>query len=804
MTEAAGRIRAPAGTTIRFALLVTLALGAAVSILSMIMPPGVARVLDAFDLCQVRAGVYTATGADLNLWRAAGQQDGVNRFGACLTEQVPERPWWIVAGVAALVAVAALLRFVQPYWLILRRRLVPLDPGAAGPLLGTLHAWAAAAGLRRPPVFLVDPVSGRLGGLAFGSNTRPFVSLDAGLLSRLRTDPTSVRAVVLHELAHVRNRDVSITYTTMAVWRAFLLVALLPWALALLLASWNAEHVGLAVESAARILILVLIVYLSRNAVLRSRERYADAQVARWLGSTEPAECLPASGAAAGHRWGSWWRAHPAPHHRVAGLAHPASLLRPGFWESFAAGLAFEVAWLQLAVPVQTWSGVPQTALELLQRSWGLGLAVLIIVLALRTAAYRAAGHTSPWVLVGPGLGIVAGIVLGESLTVLYGSTLLPRVAGLAAGLSLAPQVILLTAWLAWVAGLVAAREPGRLRRLAAVAAGAAVVGFCVSWLQWWSALSRMDIVVDIVRQTQGALLRIVDVAWTGLDHALVSVVLHPIVLGFAEPDPIAMVSLVLIWAVPLLLGAARAGLRFALFAGLLAGAALLGYDLVLRAALRNGVAEPLRTTEGMVAVLTAWEIGAVVLAQFLVAVVVTARRPNPVTGLFAAATTGLVGAAGIWVLHATDACVPVFQATMTTCPLGLDPGYGATVLGVITAEGTLLALTGAALGYLAGRRREFAEPAARRLRPQWIAATAVMVLSAVLLGWPRPVATAGGPIERATAAERSAPAAENAEALRIWLRAGGGDHLDAIAAAVQAIGRAAGAGGNPTDLAAV
>ena len=42
------------------------------------------------------------------------------------------------------------------------------------------------------------------------------------------TDPEAVRAIVLHELSHIRNRDVDQTYFTMALWYAFLLVAVIP------------------------------------------------------------------------------------------------------------------------------------------------------------------------------------------------------------------------------------------------------------------------------------------------------------------------------------------------------------------------------------------------------------------------------------------------------------------------------------------------------------------------------------------------------------------------------------------------
>lgn len=45
---------------------------------------------------------------------------------------------------------------------------------------------------------------------------------------RYDTDPSAFRAVMLHELAHLRNRDVDKTYFTIGIWRAFVVVALIP------------------------------------------------------------------------------------------------------------------------------------------------------------------------------------------------------------------------------------------------------------------------------------------------------------------------------------------------------------------------------------------------------------------------------------------------------------------------------------------------------------------------------------------------------------------------------------------------
>jgi hypothetical protein len=51
--------------------------------------------------------------------------------------------------------------------------------------------------------------------------------LHGGLIARRAADPDGFRAMVLHELVHIRNGDVGITYVTVALWRVLLLTVVL-------------------------------------------------------------------------------------------------------------------------------------------------------------------------------------------------------------------------------------------------------------------------------------------------------------------------------------------------------------------------------------------------------------------------------------------------------------------------------------------------------------------------------------------------------------------------------------------------
>ena len=125
-----------------------------------------------------------------------------------------------------------------------------------------------------------------------------------GLVTRQLADPPAFRAVVRHELAHLRNRDVDLTYATVSLWYAFLLVGVLPFALVVCgrgQSTRSSPWAGGCSRSPA-------LVYLTRNAVLRAREVFADVRASvpdgppgrppqdpRW-----PAQVAPRTGAVSG------------------------------------------------------------------------------------------------------------------------------------------------------------------------------------------------------------------------------------------------------------------------------------------------------------------------------------------------------------------------------------------------------------------------------------------------------------------------------------------------------------------------
>lgn len=76
--------------------------------------------------------------------------------------------------------------------------------------------------------FVLDILNPAVDGLAFGRAGRRYIMLSRGLADLHDREPALFRAVVLHELAHIRNRDLDLTAFTLGLWRSFVVVILAP------------------------------------------------------------------------------------------------------------------------------------------------------------------------------------------------------------------------------------------------------------------------------------------------------------------------------------------------------------------------------------------------------------------------------------------------------------------------------------------------------------------------------------------------------------------------------------------------
>lgn len=225
----ARRRRAPnAATTQRFVLLVALFLVSSFFMMSTIWA-AVAQPRDMAQSCAIGAGhALQATSAQNYLvtntpafYACLARFDDLGRifgFGYYLATIAP-------------LALVLLTYLLQPWWKRTFTRALWITEAQFPKAVGSeLRGLAAVSGLTpgRQVSFVVDATSASTDAVVFGRPGRYTVVLKGGMCAQLRENPGAFKATVLHELAHIRNKDVDIAYLTLAVWRVFLVAVLIP------------------------------------------------------------------------------------------------------------------------------------------------------------------------------------------------------------------------------------------------------------------------------------------------------------------------------------------------------------------------------------------------------------------------------------------------------------------------------------------------------------------------------------------------------------------------------------------------
>ncbi|MFY1659705.1 M48 family metalloprotease [Micromonospora sp. WMMD1274] len=229
--------------------------------------------------------------------------------------------------IAVFAVVTVAIYFAMPRYT--RRGLVPLRRYADDPVLGpTVRRIEELVASERKGVDLyVAPASGRGMDRAFGRIGRYAIVLNISRLAvaAARPDDPALAAVLRHEIAHLRNRDIDLTYLTIAVRWGFLgAVVVLP----LAYVAWQAPEAlwGLS----WRLAVLLVLFWLLNASVLRARELYADASTDDSDGLIRTLTASP--GPHEGTRPAGWFAFHPYVRSRLAVIRDTDRLftLEPG------------------------------------------------------------------------------------------------------------------------------------------------------------------------------------------------------------------------------------------------------------------------------------------------------------------------------------------------------------------------------------------------------------------------------------------------------------------------------------------
>ncbi|MFI9030054.1 M48 family metallopeptidase [Streptomyces sp. NPDC053560] len=840
-----------AGTTPRFVLLVILLL---VSSGSMMISVSLSRRLSETDANSF--GCMLAAGVDPNriddMASSIGMVLHADALEACQARYAPEPPLDLVGilwPVLVLVASALVFRAL-PAWKMWRGRHVPLeDVDRTGDIRGTLHEVAAQAGLARTPRFVVAPTELSAGAAVYGSNRRPTVCLHAGLLARRSGEPEGFRAVLLHEFAHVRNGDVTLTYATVALWRVFLALVLLPylvWCVAALATSFRSpiRHAEQMTVWRALILcvFLTVLVYLARADVLRMREVYAD--LAAVSGGADPRSwAIMVPPGPEGRLRRGWarltevWRTHPRWDLRRGALEDPAMLFGVQALPMLLTGIAAPVITNQAGTVLGGGGGWREYVVPLLGAAAVTGVAGI--------ALWRAVAHavlTKRRVLSGvrAGLWLGAGMAVGAVVTQQVSTTrwLPPHAEVLAAVVAAG---VLFAWWTAESSQLWLRAWPWRVRGPAMLLVMAVGCLLLTAWMVWWDTFG-----INLVGGwfDMDAARRETELTFPGpvAEHqgmVLALSVWFEVFTGFIHPLVLAAVCALCV--VPLLAWTTGRGhreeqaseasedsgenaaeesrptlppLRPVLLAAMLGGLASWGGIAVAKAYMHTWQ-PPSGQRGGLYSVsLSAWMLVVLVTFSATTGALLANRlgRYPLYSTLLTAEITALTGLLGAHLLMSVDGCIEPLSTLASHCNWVPSPAWTVTrpLLAPVLIT-TALAVTIAAAVVLAFRRlrardqgRSMATRQPESRRRLYIRRTAVAAICAVVMSATVAAAaetdregTSGDGLEnrnraysQVPRAAASTPVIQRAQ-LEYWLKFGGGDLLNRFGDAHHALGDA-------------
>ncbi|ASU79109.1 hypothetical protein CDG81_13355 [Actinopolyspora erythraea] len=774
----------PAGTTTRFASLVILIM---VSSSSMTLTTLVAAGFSDGKGCLLASGNTPFQQPPADLAQSTAYQACVARYALMSLSG-----WIPLAVPGVLFVTAGVLFFCLPVWKTRGGRGVPLQTlDHDGQILRELEHLAQVAGLSRVPRFVVDPGAVSSGAVVFGRNRRPSVCLHGALLARRSTSPERFRTVLLHEFAHIHNRDVTLTYATVALWRAFIAVVLVPYAVGyagLVVSTFLHEpaRTELVVPATTRNLLLplfmVVLVYLARSDVLRTRELHADVTAFRW--GADP------------HNWSSG-----APHpttgrlRRALGLftelwhTHPRWELRRDALTN--SGVLFGVSALPMglsgaaAILINGHLGALGPEYGVVgQPLWNLVVALPPAVLITGIAGSAVARAVVHGLLTGravhsslrAGLWLGAGMVLGESF--LNRITISQWLAGDPVVVVLLVFVgIVFVGWVTQCARLWASVWQGRTIRPPMLLVLAVACLALSAWFWWW--------------QSSGIVLAHIAGLWADpfggaapgipgdpAGHHSSTVFAVTVVsanMGHVLAVPLMLPAVTALWVVPLLAwttrlrvarwipsvlleadgvsvpGASLPRLRRVALSGLLGGGLSWIAIAAVKAYMHTWQPSPPRQGLSAALVFQGWTSAAVVAGAAVAALVasMSAEHYRLIVALIAAQFAVLAGYSGLFLLSATDGCIPTLTTFSSTCgwrPLAIWRAFQLPLSGILVLA-TAVATIAAALVAAAWRpraRHVISAPHRKLVLNRWVVGvlcTGAVGITTALLIVPAPAA---------------------------------------------------------------
>jgi hypothetical protein len=294
--------------------------------------------------------------------------------------------------------------------------------------------------------------------------TRPELEISPGTASLAITDRPRFDAIIAHELAHHRNRDVLVGAVAVSSLTAFGATAVAPFMIGSLLSD---VPVRVVVVSWTRVALVVLVTALVQRAVLRAREYGADLRATAASVDMAPAIArMTAAKPASRPRElaHELFATHPSPAARSAMVLHPLQSLTPSLVQCFAAGFFGFLSVPTISRLASAWlSGTPSVNEGML---WVAAVFSALFGAWLAVSLRRAAALGSSRLLTSIAPGFVAGLGAVTAL-VLFDAPLYQQIQIVPGGwtelLAMLSLIVAFTAVAGWLAAL------GRLAEQAGV-----------------------------------------------------------------------------------------------------------------------------------------------------------------------------------------------------------------------------------------------------------------------------------------------------------------------------------------------
>ncbi|MEU9946602.1 M48 family metallopeptidase [Streptomyces lavendulae] len=417
----------------------------------------------------VRQGIASVGGpaAAMDVWASGRRLPGVAECSRDAPKPLHSEAFLYNAGL--LVAATGLHYWLRATRQARRRGVRPITADNLPRLDAELLRLADRVIPGRRVHFLIDLLDPAANGVALGRIGQRYVILGRGVLSLLDRDQEAFEALVLHELAHLHNRDVDLTMITLGFFRVYSVLVFAPVALQSLLYVAFGVHQHFYAASFVQMSGLALLLVVARAQVLRSREYQADARVVEWQERTEPLTRLLRSDGKKGSAVGAWALVrrlsdtHPTMTSRVRAVKNPAPLLAPGFGFALVLGACLVLIWDPSTAPAALWSS------DAIWKLWWPEPVTALLMVLLGLSVLRAALHQSLPRLHALRWGIPLGLVAGTAVSpmLLLNWLTMPTSLGIEVGnlLLRGALLVLLILWCeylaaAWAPAVAAARRP--------------------------------------------------------------------------------------------------------------------------------------------------------------------------------------------------------------------------------------------------------------------------------------------------------------------------------------------------------